>query len=73
MFAFMWIAAAFSAAGWIVHFYLACASRKEQKAEKQAHQSGVHEKSGGNEVGKGIRRRFGFAKVWKKERAGEMI
>jgi hypothetical protein len=34
MFVFMWLGTAFSVAGWIVHFYLACLGRKKEKVEK---------------------------------------
>lgn len=37
MFAFMWIGTAFSIAGWIVHFYLACVSRKVHGSKKKDH------------------------------------
>lgn len=73
MFAFMWIATVFSVAGWIVHFHLACMSRKEQKAEKQAHETSANEQAGTTEKGNGVRRRVGFAGFWKKDRAGEVI
>jgi len=32
MFAFMWIGSAFSIGGWIIHFHLACLSRKKEKS-----------------------------------------
>jgi hypothetical protein len=62
MFAFMWIATAFSAAGWIVHFHLACVSRKNKRAEKSAQDTTVNQESGVNEKQGGIRKRGGFLK-----------
>jgi uncharacterized membrane protein len=73
MFAFMWIATVFSAAGWIVHFYLACVSRKEQKAEKNAHDIVANQTSAANEKKTGVRRRVGLPKFWKNKSAGEVI
>lgn len=73
MFAFMWIATAFSVAGWIVHFHLACISRKEQRAEKKAHDASAKPEPGVNEKKTGVRRRVGLSRFWKKERAGEVI
>lgn len=72
MFAFMWIASTFSAAGWIVHFHLACVSRREQKKEKQA-QVVVENREGlGDEKKTGVRRRV-LPRFWKNRRAGEVI
>lgn len=60
MFAFMWIASAFSAAGWIVHFHLACVSRREQKLQKSERtQHNVREPSNDDSV---LRRRLAWAR-----------
>ena len=72
MFAFMWIASAFSAAGWIVHFYLACVSRRIQKAEKSTQDTTVNQGSGVNEKKSGIRKRGGFLKRWENKTAGQV-
>jgi hypothetical protein len=72
MFAFMWIASAFSAAGWIVHFHLACVSRKEQKAEKQGHVTMENQQQAESEKKSGVRRRV-LPRFWKDKKAGEVI
>jgi hypothetical protein len=72
MFAFMWIATAFSVAGWIVHFHLACLSRKEQK-EKKKRDDVANNRVGVGEKKPGLRRRAGFSRLWRKENAGENI
>lgn len=35
MFVFMWIGTVFSIGGWIIHFHLACLSRKMEKSAKK--------------------------------------
>ena len=72
MFAFMWIASAFSAAGWIVHFHLACVRRREQKAEKQRHVVLENAEGMGSEKKTGVRRRV-LSRFWKNKRVGEVI
>jgi hypothetical protein len=73
MFAFMWIATAFSAAGCIVHFHLACVSRREQKSEKKARDTVANREGAvGNEKKTGVRRRAGLSRLRKKS-AGEVI
>ena len=66
MFAFMWIATSFSVAGWIVHFHLACLSRRKQKAEKRAHDTVLRQQAAVNEKIPGVRRRVGLPIFWKK-------
>ena len=73
MFAFMWIASAFSAAGWIVHFHLACVSRKEQKAEKKAHDTVASHEGAASEKKPGVRRRVVLPRFWKNKSSGEVI
>jgi hypothetical protein len=73
MFAFMWIATAFSVAGWIVHFHLACLSRREQKAEKGAHDTVASQEDAVSERRLGVRRRVGLSRFWKKKGSGEII
>ena len=41
MFVFMWIGTAFSIAGWIIHFHLACVSRKSSKSTKRRRRLGL--------------------------------
>lgn len=35
IFVFMWIGTVFSIGGWIIHFHLACLSRKREKSAKK--------------------------------------
>jgi hypothetical protein len=72
MFAFMWIASAFSAAGWIVHFHLAYVSRRAQKKEKKGQLKEGNQDAVGSEKKNGLRRRV-LPSFWKNKRTGEVI
>ena len=65
--------AAFLVTGWIVHFYLACLSRREQKAEKKGRDTVASlEGAAGNEKKTDVRRRMGLSRLWKRS-AGEVV
>ena len=72
MFAFMWIATAFSAAGWIIHLCVACGSRREEKAEN-SHETVKSQRSEVIEQKTGIRQRVRLPRLWKNRVVGESI
>jgi len=72
MFAFMWIGTAFSVAGWVVHFYLACVSRKDAKAEKKKDNKAAHKDSVVDEKKIGGRR-VAFPRFGRKKFSGEVV
>ena len=72
MFAFMWIATAFSVAGWVVHFHLACLSRKEQKVEKQGRVTMKNQQEVKSEKESRVRRRV-LPRFWKDNKAEAVI
>jgi len=73
MFAFMWIGTAFSVAGWVIHFHLACVSRKHAKAEKKKDNEAAHKDSVVDEKKIGGRRRVVLPRFGRNMFAGEVV